>query len=219
MTNRFHPLPVEPVTLREVKGVWNTPTKLLSSGEKLIGSRGYQGVSLEKIATQAGQGNKYAVQYHFKTKAKFAEAILVARRGSLEQRRRAWAALLRKEDREDLESCVAAMFWPIAEQVDEQGQYSFARFLLQFHVQFERWTDISPAAGLSTTQSATIRLIDRMLELAGEEDREVFIWKVSLATVTFCSALIGMEQEEDLTARTVRLGILSRMVAASLRPC
>lgn len=206
----------EPVRMRDAAGAWNTRAKLLASGERLIGTRGFQGVSLEQIAVEAGQANKYAVQYYFQSRAGLAQAILTARRGSLEQRRSRLCNMLLENRCLDIESWVSALLWPISEQVDDAGAFSFARFLLRFHVQFERWDGISQGAGLTPDDSATIALTTTLFGLMGEDNMDRGYWKLSLATVTFCSALIGMEMAGGELPLAERMIALSRMIAAAL---
>ncbi len=113
-----------------------TPSKrrLIAAGERLLGERGFDGPSLQDIALAAGNANKYAVQYHFGSKAGLVQAILALRLRWIDVRR---SMLLAEAERQGLSSSIAALveilYLPVAEQIDENGRHSFARFRLQYY--------------------------------------------------------------------------------------
>lgn len=110
-----------------------TRRALLVTAERMFGDLGIDAVSLLAIAREAGQGNKNAVQYHFGSKEGLIRAIIRARADRIEQRR---AELLVEAGAagqlSDVGTLVEAMFLPVIDQVDADGRYTFARFLLQF---------------------------------------------------------------------------------------
>jgi AcrR family transcriptional regulator len=110
-----------------------TRTALLVTAERMFGDLGIDAVSLLAIVREAGQGNKNAVQYHFGSKEGLVSAILVSRSEQIERRRAellvgAGAAGLLA----DVPTLVGAMYRPVIEQVDRDGRYTFARFLVQY---------------------------------------------------------------------------------------
>lgn len=114
-----------------------TRQRLMSAGERLIGVKGIDGVSLEEIARAAGQANKYAVQYHFGSREGLVQQILDTRMAAIEARR---AAILPDTDLSDVAAIVAAFITPLAELAADGA--AFPRFLLQFATQFQPWPDI-----------------------------------------------------------------------------
>src|SRR5215470_19335920 len=64
-----------------------TRSALVNAGELLYGTHGIDAVSLSASVREAGLGNKYAVQYHFRGRDGLLLAILHNRSGLIEQRR------------------------------------------------------------------------------------------------------------------------------------
>ena len=70
-------MPYERFTIPQITGRNGTRERLMMAGEDLMGQRGFDAVSLEEIAQQAKQRNKYAVQYHFGSRDGLYRAVLV----------------------------------------------------------------------------------------------------------------------------------------------
>jgi AcrR family transcriptional regulator len=107
--------------------------RLIAAGERLLGLKGFGGVALQEIATAAGQANKYAVQYHFGDLDGLIRAIFTLRLRWIHERR---AALLDRAKALGLignvDALIEALFVPLAEQLDDDGRHSYARFWLQY---------------------------------------------------------------------------------------
>jgi AcrR family transcriptional regulator len=107
--------------------------RLISAGERLLGLKGFNGVALQEIATAAGQANKYAVQYHFGDLDGLVRAIFTLRLRWIHHRR---AELLNHAGElglfGDVSALLEALFVPLSEQLDDDGQHSYARFWLQY---------------------------------------------------------------------------------------
>lgn len=127
------------VSISEIDGAESrTKRLLLSAGEKLFGHRGLDGAAMHEIALDAGQANKYAVQYHFGDKQGFIEAILNIRLRQIDERRQELLNIASSQGlMDDISTLMEIMYIPIAEQVDADGQHSYARFLLQFITNIE----------------------------------------------------------------------------------
>jgi AcrR family transcriptional regulator len=123
-----------------VRGDVRTRQALMDAGERLIAMSGIEGVNLLAIAREAGQANRYAVQYYFGDRNSLIEAILDERVRWLDQRRS--ELLDARGDDAGLQDLLEALMLPLAELVDGQGRHIYARFLLQFMIQFERWDGI-----------------------------------------------------------------------------
>jgi len=110
-----------------------TRQALLAAAERMFGEQGIDAVSLLAIARAAGQGNKNAVQYHFGSKGGLIRAILRSRADAIERRRAELTVAAGAEGKlDDVPTLVRAMYLPVIEQVDGEGRFTFARFLLQF---------------------------------------------------------------------------------------
>lgn len=111
----------------------DTKGRLIATCERLLGERGFGGVALHEIAHQAGQSNKYAVQYHFGDVENLISAVFATReRFIIERRLQLIQVAESKNLMSDPEALLELIYLPIAEQVDEDGRHSFARFWMQF---------------------------------------------------------------------------------------
>lgn len=124
----------EPMTIDQiVPNELATRRSLVAMGERLFGEHGLEGAALHKIAFAAGQANKYAVQYHFGGQQGLLDTIFTWRQQAMDARR---AALLEQVDAraENLNAAalLEALYLPMAEQVDDRGRHSYARFALQY---------------------------------------------------------------------------------------
>src|SRR5688500_8246847 len=96
----------------------STPEHLVVGAERLFADAGFEGVSLRQISAAAGQGNNYAVQYHFGGKAGLIEAIVEYRLARVDARRLALlAAAEAKGHATDLRSLLEAFLIPLAEEL------------------------------------------------------------------------------------------------------
>ena len=110
----------------------DTRTKLLETAERLFALEGIDAVSLRRVATEAGQRNCNALQYHFGTRELLIDAIVEARMTPLNQRRRALLeeALGRTEGKPSAEYLVVALVVPMVEQLlDVERGSSYVRFM------------------------------------------------------------------------------------------
>lgn len=108
-------------------------TKLILAAEQLFAKGGIEGVSLREIATAAGQGNHHAVQYHFGSREGLVHAIFVHRMWEMEPQRGEMLAAAEAAGRlDDARTIVEIIFLPQMELPGQQGNHSYAHFLLQY---------------------------------------------------------------------------------------
>jgi AcrR family transcriptional regulator len=109
----------------------STKEQILRAAERLFAERGVEGVSLRQISSAAGNGNNYAVQYHFGSKDQLVQAIFEFRLPTLMQRRRQLVAERRPDD---LRGWVECHLLPILEQGEDEGSHylSFVAMLRQY---------------------------------------------------------------------------------------
>ena len=104
---------------------------LVDTAERLIGDLGLDAVSLRQISRAAGQGNNYAVQYHFGDLAGLIRAIHDRRLPEVERRRAALLAELRGQGRlADTRALTEVLYLPLIELRAADGERRFARFIL-----------------------------------------------------------------------------------------
>jgi AcrR family transcriptional regulator len=117
----------------------DTRRELLLAAERLFAERGIDAVSLREINLTAGQRNKSAVHYHFGGKRALIEALFALRMREVDRRRHARLDALDLE-RADLQTLVAAVVYPLAEQIDGSPRGGhYLRFLAQVHHAPEGW--------------------------------------------------------------------------------
>jgi AcrR family transcriptional regulator len=136
---------------------------LIVAAERLFGTFGVEGVSLRRVSEEAGNRNVAAAQYHFGTKDKLLEAILLYRRPTIEAHRR---LLLREWNVTPEEASIEQIVRAIASSLFEQGNddpstaRSFCRFLrslMQFEFYREAWENALDAAPITARLLASLR--------------------------------------------------------------
>ena len=107
-------------------------TRLLLAAETLFARSGIEGASLREIATKAGQGNHFAVQYHFGDREGLVRALYDYRMLQMEPRRGEMLAAAERADRlKDAKALIEIIFLPQLDLQDADGHISYAGFLSQ----------------------------------------------------------------------------------------
>ena len=158
-------------TIPDITGRSGTRERLMMAGEDLMGRRGLGNVALEEIAAHAQQRNKYAVQYHFGNRDGLAQAIMDVRFQQIEMRR---GALRQSVDPADFRSILTAFIYPLAEQTDSEGNYSFARFLLQFIIRDDPIDQIVHPVSAARDNSPTLELFTMGCRAIGIDAGELY---------------------------------------------
>lgn len=115
-------------------------TKLIITAERLFAQSGINGVSLREIAQKAGQGNHFAVQYHFGSREGLVQAIFDYRMAQMEETRGAMLAdLHRRGLAKDARSILEVVFLPQL-QINGDGRGSYGNFLAQYLLRND-WRD------------------------------------------------------------------------------
>jgi AcrR family transcriptional regulator len=108
-------------------------TRLILAGEIAFAEAGIHGASLREIASKAGQGNHFAVQYHFGSRESLVEAIFDYRMEQMEQCRGRMLVAAEMSGRlKDARTLINIVLLPQLELQDADGNHSYARFLSQF---------------------------------------------------------------------------------------
>lgn len=107
-------------------------TRLLLAAEELFARSGIDGASLREIAAKAGQGNHFAVQYHFGGRDGLVRALYDYRMLQMETRRqRMLADAEATGNLDDAKTLMEILFLPQLELQDADGKHSYAGFLSQ----------------------------------------------------------------------------------------
>jgi AcrR family transcriptional regulator len=108
-------------------------TRMILVAEALFAEGGINGVSMREIASKAGQGNHFAVQYHFGSREGLVEAIFDYRMEQMEPiRARMLAAAEAKGRLVDARTLLDMVYLPQLELPDGEGHHSYAGFLSQY---------------------------------------------------------------------------------------
>ncbi|RYY29091.1 MAG: TetR/AcrR family transcriptional regulator [Sphingomonadales bacterium] len=211
---------LQPVTMMALQGS-RQKLLLLAAGERAFALQGFDGVSLQSVASDAGNRNKYAIQYHFKDKAGFLEAILRTRRSELNRRRQQLIdTAIERGIALELPVLLEIQFAPIAEQIGPNGETWFARLLFHLLTRLEPWSDIPLALGLDEPGNATIELwrltnekIAHLPAHQAQVRRSVAAWMVPGTLVDRENQIAAGQQVAPIE---VWLADAIRMTAASL---
>ena len=108
-------------------------TRLILAGEVLFAKSGINGASMREIAARAGQGNHFAVQYHFGSREGLVKAIFDYRMEQMEEVRGAMLTKAEANGRlKDARSLLDIIFLPQLQLQDADGNQSYASFLSQY---------------------------------------------------------------------------------------
>ncbi|MET0374185.1 MAG: TetR/AcrR family transcriptional regulator [Rhizorhabdus sp.] len=107
--------------------------RMILVAEALFAEGGINGVSMREIAAKAGQGNHFAVQYHFGSREGLVEAIFDYRMEQMEPVR---ARMLEEAEAlgrlNDARTLLAIVYLPQLDLPDGDGHHSYAGFLGQY---------------------------------------------------------------------------------------
>jgi AcrR family transcriptional regulator len=191
-----------------------TQMALAAAAERLFGEHGIDAVSLIAVAREAGQGNKYAVQYHFGSKEGLLQAILRTRSDIIEVRRgellveAATAGTL-----DDLPTLVRALFLPVIEQCDPEGHFTFARFLLQYLNHPRYPGGLAPLAEIRQQQVFTTQLMHLLRRQMPALSDELLEWRFMMVLRFVVSCLVSHEAIEAQGTRLVeRSGLFDEVL-------
>lgn len=105
-------------------------TRIILVAEALFAEGGINGVSMREIAVKAGQGNHFAVQYHFGSREGLVEAIFDYRMDQMEPVRERMLAEAEARGRlSDARTLLDIVYLPQLELPNGEGHHSYAGFL------------------------------------------------------------------------------------------
>lgn len=182
-----------------------TKRRLLSVGEVMMGMSGLDGVALHRIAAEAGQANRFAVQYHFHSKAEFADAILATRVAQVERRRRNLLALAEERNlADDPRVLLELLYLPYAEQVDSTGACAYACFCTQLALQHAFGREAVKHPLIYAGENVTTDILLRITRLVSHLPEDLVISRVLVQTRQLMAALIEHHARTSNYYRWVR---------------
>lgn len=165
---------------------WKAPAmRLIDAAEKLFGEHGVDGVSLLQIAKQAGQANKYAVQYHFGSKENLVRAIFQTRLERIDARRRLMLDAIQSAGTVTVKNLLKAFILPVYEEVGADGLHHYVHFASRVLD-----TPLSAGAWFKVEHFETVLELKKMLhELAPHLTPAEFEIRLALMVETLMGAL------------------------------
>ena len=181
---------------RDLRGSDVTRQALIDAGERLYALHGVHGTNLLAIAREAGQANKYAVQYHFGDQQGLLHAILDSRAVWLEHERARRLAELAPES--GLADLLGVVMLPVADLIDRDGKRAYARFLLQFMTQLEPWPHVRHPLREKNPDYPTIGEVRRMfVAKLPHLERETLLRRLDWLFRGFLGVLIDFENRPE----------------------
>ncbi len=144
-------------------------TSMIEVAERLFAEGGLNGVSMREIASKAGQGNHFAVQYHFGSREGLVQAIFVHRMQQMEPTRARLLAEAEAAGRlKDARTLLKIIYLPQLELQNEDGRHTYAGFLVQYLLQHRtsQFGDFGPETPPNLTRLLSL-LRDRLDYLPG----------------------------------------------------
>lgn len=163
--------------------------------EALFAEGGINGVSMREIALKAGQGNHFAVQYHFGSREGLVQAIFDYRMEQMEGTRGNMLAEAERKGRlDDARTLLDIVYLPQLELPDGDGHHSYAGFLNQYLMRSRshRFGDFGGAAQPNLTR--TLALLRARL---GYLPEDVAQRRLVTASFMFLAILFRHESFED----------------------
>jgi AcrR family transcriptional regulator len=154
---------------RETVGERDGKARLILAAEALFAKGGIDGVSLRQIASEAGQGNHHAVQYHFATREGLVQAVFDYRMRQMEPARGEMLAAAKLAGRlKDARTLIEVIFIPQLYLADESGNNHYASFLSQY-LQRSHGTRFGDfGSELPPNLNRTLKLLRRRLDYLPE---------------------------------------------------
>ncbi|MBK8589663.1 MAG: TetR family transcriptional regulator [Sandaracinaceae bacterium] len=186
----------------------DTRTKLLETAERLFALEGIDAVSLRRVATEAGQRNCNALQYHFGTRELLIDAIVEARMTPLNQRRRALLeeALGRTKGKPSVEDLVVALVVPMVEQLlDVERGSSYVRFMGELFARGEAKGALATPRPWNDAFFETVSHLRRALSSIPEDvlGTRIFLMAGQMVQATAAAELEVRDLEGDARAARV----------------
>ncbi len=168
-----------------------TRIAIIEAAETLFAQSGIDGVSLRQIGAAIGSSNTSVVAYHFGTKEALVEAIFHYRLPAIESRRQQLlqAAIEAGTDSEAF-SLLRALWLPLYEQINSEGQHSYAGFLSMLMYSSIGATRLA----LNADYPTAIELGERLQVAMPETVKPLFDTRVLMITVMVAGALKMIDQ-------------------------
>lgn len=172
---------------------------MIDTAERLIAERGLPALSLREVATEAGQRNHSAVQYHFGSRAGLVEAVFDARMRPIDARRAEMLAELEAAGRtDDLAALSDVIVRPLGEAVIGDSPGWYGRFLAEVQRSEPELLTVDRPVMASLHRAGQLS-VEAMVDVPEE-------LRVERLVVAIRSAVAMLADRELLAARGLRRG-------------
>jgi AcrR family transcriptional regulator len=172
---------------------------MIDTAERLIAERGLPALSLREVATEAGQRNHSAVQYHFGSRGGLVEAVFDARMRPIDARRAEMLAELESSGRTgDLAALSDVIVRPLAEAVIGDSPGWYGRFLAEVQRSEPELLTVDRPVMASLHRAGQLS-VEAMVDVPAELRTERLV-------VAIRSAVAMLADRELLAARGLRRG-------------
>lgn len=171
----------------------NTQARLLETAERLFANNGIDGVSLNRIRTEAKARNSSALQYYFGSKKVLIESTLAYRMSAINVRRHQMLEALSDQDREQkIRLVVHALIIPFAEKISSAaGETCYVRFVAQVYSH----PDLSIASLFHNRHASGLRKAIQLLnELLSQLPQRIREQRIQLLQSLSVHALADLER-------------------------
>lgn len=207
--------PVERAREESATGYGSGRARILVTAERLFGELGTENVSLRQIAVAAGQGNNSAVALHFGSKEGLIHAILETRRPAIDAiRKKRFEAVTAQTDAPSLRDLVECLMMPWADDVDDEGNHPYARFIAQL-----MWADkdFYPLGEISDSPEAAREVMHRIRAQVPDLSEREFSLRLRLMVGMFLTSALhkgkvgfssaGTMEEAELFGKVIDLTV------------
>lgn len=172
---------------------------MIDTAERLIAERGLPALSLREVATEAGQRNHSAVQYHFGSRAGLVEAVFDARMRPIDARRAEMLTELEAAGRtDDLAALSDVIVRPLGEAVIGDSPGWYGRFLAEVQRSEPELLTVDRPVMASLHRAGQLS-VEAMVDVPEE-------LRVERLVVAIRSAVAMLADRELLAARGLRRG-------------
>lgn len=216
MSRSKSPIACRPKKARSGQRSEATRAMIIDAAERLIAKDGPEAVSLRQIRVAVGSANTNVVVYHFGSKDRLIEAIVMDRHPLLERRRAELLSIARERGLDDdVRVLLHAVWYPYFELKNSEGRHTYAAFLANINKTHGPWI----RQNLERCFPVEFELRNRIAALLPRSVDKIFVQGSNIVFAMITTALHVCDQEFfDKPVRSKKLfEATMRMAAAAMQ--
>jgi AcrR family transcriptional regulator len=172
-----------------------TRARLKSAAQRLLATRGIDGVTVRDVIAAAGQRNNASLSYYFGSKEELARELIIDGAKILDDRRRSMLTALGNADREPtVREVLEVLTVPVVELSAEPSQASYLQMIA--NLELNDRTFVRETLG-DTWNSGYRSCVEHLLLLIPDVPRQILEQRISLAVI-YMNAL-GAARERSVS--------------------